>query len=59
MSTERSSIPTDTTTVTDKSTLANAPLRTASWLSADTWAVLAALALAALVKLHILNTVAW
>jgi hypothetical protein len=29
------------------------------WLSLDTWAVLAALALAALVKLHILNTVKW
>jgi hypothetical protein len=29
------------------------------WLSLDTWAVLAALALAALVKLHILNVVKW
>lgn len=29
------------------------------WLSLDSWAVLAALALAALVKLHILNTVKW
>jgi hypothetical protein len=28
-------------------------------LSLDSWAVLAALALAALVKLHILNTVKW
>ena len=29
------------------------------WLSLDSWAVLAALALAALVKLHILNVVKW
>jgi hypothetical protein len=29
------------------------------WLSLDSWAVLLALALAALVKLHILNTVKW
>jgi hypothetical protein len=29
------------------------------WLSLDSWAVLLALAAAALVKLHILNTVKW
>jgi hypothetical protein len=29
------------------------------WLSLDSWAVLAALALAALVKVHILNAVKW
>jgi hypothetical protein len=30
-----------------------------TWLSLDSWAVLLALAAAALVKLHILNTVKW
>jgi hypothetical protein len=29
------------------------------WLSLDSWAVLLALAAAALVKLHILNSVTW
>ena len=29
------------------------------WLSLDSWAVLLALAAAAMVKLHILNTVKW
>ena len=29
------------------------------WISLDSWAVLLALAAAALVKLHILNTVKW
>ena len=29
------------------------------WLTLDTWAVLLALAAAALVKLHILNSVKW
>jgi hypothetical protein len=29
------------------------------WLSLDSWAVLVALAAAALVKLHILNSVKW
>lgn len=32
---------------------------TRRWLSLDSWAVLLALAAAALVKLHILNTVKW
>jgi hypothetical protein len=35
------------------------PKQTARWLSLDSWAVLLALAAAALVKLHILNTVKW
>jgi hypothetical protein len=35
------------------------PKERASWLSLDSWAVLLALAAAALVKLHILNTVKW
>lgn len=35
------------------------PKQSALWLSLDSWAVLLALAAAALVKLHILNTVKW
>jgi hypothetical protein len=35
------------------------PKQNARWLSLDSWAVLLALAAAALVKLHILNTVKW
>jgi hypothetical protein len=43
----------------DNKSKADLPKSSTGWLSLDSWAVLLALAAAALIKLHILNTVKW